>query len=224
MSAVLVLRPEPGAGRTARRLAAMGLSPIVYPLFTVEAVDWAPPDPAAFDAILLTSANAARLGGPGLACLHDLPVYAVGAATARAALDAGFGTVNEGGGDAAATVPLLVHGGHVHVLHLCGDSVRAFDPQGLKIAPLAVYRTMAIGDAAGLAALLPPTGRLRALVHSPRAGKRLAELIAPAVQRRISIAAISAAAVHACGPGWRAVSAAVRPDEEAMLQCLQTLV
>ena len=37
-----------------------------------------------FDALLLTSAAAARLGGPGLACLAALPVYAVGAATARA--------------------------------------------------------------------------------------------------------------------------------------------
>jgi uroporphyrinogen-III synthase len=224
MSAVLVLRPEPGAGRTARRLAAMGLAPIVYPLFAVEAADWVPPDPGAFDAILMTSANAARLGGPGLACLHDLPVYAVGAATARAALDAGFGTVNEGGGDVAATVPLLLHGGHDHVLHLSGDTVRPFDPQGLNIEQRIVYRTVPAGDADGLAALLPPAGRLRALVHSPRAGERLAGLIAPGVRRRIAIAAISAAAVHACGPGWRSVSAAARPDEEALLQCLQTLV
>ena len=62
---IAVLRPEPGNAATADRIAALGLAAIRLPLFEVRALDWAPPDPAGFDALLLTSANAPRLAGPG---------------------------------------------------------------------------------------------------------------------------------------------------------------
>ena len=67
MRPVLVLRPEPGAGETAARARALGLEPIVAPLFAVRPIAWAAPDPAAYDAVMLTSANAARHGGDGFA-------------------------------------------------------------------------------------------------------------------------------------------------------------
>lgn len=222
-AAVLVLRPEPGAGQTAERLTALGFVPIVYPLFAVEAVDWALRDTAGIDSILLTSANAARFGGSSLAPFHDYPVYAVGAATARAARAAGFSDVRQGGGDVAATVPLIARAGHAHVLHPGGEHVRAYDHQGLEIERATVYRTVPRGDAAGLAAVLPQ-GQPCALVHSPRAGARLAELVAPAERPRLGLAVISAAAAEACGSGWRAVGVAAAPDENALLQCLQMLV
>ncbi|HTH29412.1 MAG TPA: uroporphyrinogen-III synthase [Sphingobium sp.] len=222
-AAVLVLRPEPGASRTAERLAGLGLEPIRFPLFTLKRGVWAPPDPGGYDAILLTSANAVRLGGPGLAVFHQLPAYAVGAATARAARDAGFRDVRQGGGDVAATVPLLADAGHAHVLHPCGEDVRPYDALGLRIDRLVVYRAVPLGDAAGLAAVLPQ-GELWALVHSPRAGERLAALVSPDARIRIGVIAISAAAADACGPGWRAMAVAGAPNENALLQCLQMLV
>lgn len=223
-AAVLVLRPEPGASRTAERVAGLGLVPIRFPLFTLKPGVWSPPDAGAYDAVLLTSANAARLGGPSLAAFHQLPAYVVGAATARAARDVGFRDVRQGGGNVAGTVPLMVGARHVHVLHPCGDSVRPYDPLGLRIDQRVVYGTVSIGDAAGLAAVLPPQGPLCALVHSPRAGERLAALVQPDVRPRIGIAAISAAAADACGPAWRAMAVAGAPNEDALLQCLQMLV
>ena len=42
------------------------------PLFAIEPVEWRPPDPAQFDALLLTSANAIRCGGPALDRLKPL--------------------------------------------------------------------------------------------------------------------------------------------------------
>ena len=71
----------------------MGLEPIVAPLFTVRALAWTPPDPARFDAVLLTSANAARHGGDGMTPFLALPCYAVGERTAAAARSAGFAEV-----------------------------------------------------------------------------------------------------------------------------------
>lgn len=220
---VLVLRPRPGAARTAARLDHLGLVPILYPLFAVEAVDWTPPPPDGFDCLLLTSANAARLGGAGLAGLRHLPLYAVGRATARAAVKAGFADVRIGGGDAASTVARIQACGHASLLHLSGVEYRPFDAGALRVARLCVYRTVPTGDAAGLAAAVPPDGPVAALVHSPRAGERLAQL-AGALRGRIAVAAISAAAVDACGSGWRQTGVADRPDEDALLARLLALV
>lgn len=221
---VLVLRPQPAAARSAERLRALDLSPILYPLFAVEPLPWTPPDPAGFDAVLLTSANAARLGGGGMARYFDLPAFAVGEASARAARAAGFRWVRIGGGDAASTVPLVAIAGHSRLLHLCGDSVRPYDPCGLTVEQRPVYRTVPLGDADGLAACLPPAGPMAALIHSPRAGARLHGLAAPFDRARIAIAAISAAAAAACGQGWRGMAVAARPQEDALLRSVQTLV
>jgi uroporphyrinogen-III synthase len=224
MSAVvLILRPEPAGRRTAQHIISLGFAPILYPLFALEAVGWAPPADS-FDALLLTSANAVLFGGAALTHYQDLPVFAVGPATARAAIDAGFRDVHPGGGNVAATVPMIASAGHAHVLHPCGDMVRPYDPCGLDVRRAVVYRTVPAGNAAGLAALLPAEGELAALVHSPRAGERLAALISPVDRRRIAIAAISPAAAKACRQGWRSMAVAVVPDEDALLECLQMLV
>ena len=90
MRPVLVLRPEPGASATVERARERGLSATAIPLFEIEAVAWDAPDPAGFEGILLTSANAVRLAGKQLESLRTLTAYAVGESTAEAAREAGF--------------------------------------------------------------------------------------------------------------------------------------
>ena len=85
MRTLLLLRPEPGLSASAERARSLGLDVITAPLFGVEPVVWQLPTPATYDALLLTSANAIRHGGDGLAQLKHLPVHAVGSATAEAA-------------------------------------------------------------------------------------------------------------------------------------------
>src|SRR3546814_5342631 len=81
---LLILRPEPGASMTAGRATALGLQPVCYPLFQVRPCVWDAPDPAEFDAIMLTSANALLHGGPQLDRFKHLPAFAVGEATGEA--------------------------------------------------------------------------------------------------------------------------------------------
>src|SRR5204862_3541714 len=90
MRRVIVLRPEPGASATVGRARRRGIEAVALPLFETEPIAWEAPDPARFDALLLTSANAVRLGGDQLDALRALPVHAVGEATAYAAREAGF--------------------------------------------------------------------------------------------------------------------------------------
>jgi uroporphyrinogen-III synthase len=208
MRRLVILRPEPGASATAERARAMGLEPVAMPLFEVQSVDWHPPDAGLFDALLLTSANAVRHGGEGLQKLRQLPVYAVGEATAAAARGAGFDIASTG--DAGVERLLGSIESDVRLLHLCGEH-RTETHAKQAITAIPVYR----------ATELPLSDDFRRIegqvvvVHSPRAGNRLAELAIDA--STVRIAAISEAAAAAAGPGWERCEAAEAPDEEALL-------
>lgn len=203
---VLIVRPAPGNAVTADAVAALGLEPVVVPLFEVVALAWEMPDPAGFDAVVMTSANAARHGGVALAHFTHLPVFAVGAATAAAALVAGFADVRAGAGDAADLGPQLSG----RVLHLTGTDHRPLSTTA-DVTVVAVYDSRPLAPCAPLSADI-------ALVHSPRAGVRLGELTPDRATTRII--AISPAAAQACGTGWAMVHIADLPREHAMLACL----
>lgn len=205
---LVVLRPEPGLSETLARAAAAGLPAVGMPLFTVRASAWTMPDKRP-DALLLTSANAARLGGVGLAELRPVPVYTVGPATAAAARAAGFERVIAGDDGVDAIVARAAADGRGALLHLCGREHRAPTAAPLPIARQVVY-------AADPVAMLPPLPpRPVALLHSPRAAALFAQL-APD-RAHVAIAAISEAARVAAGPGWRADAVAARPLDAALL-------
>ena len=142
MRPVLILRPQPGAGRTAQRARAMGLEPLVCPLFEIVPVVWNPPEPAQFDAVMLTSANAAPMGGPALRRYNHLPCWCVGEATAKAARNAGFIDVHIQGPDGSALVTAITDAGHRHILHLAGRHVRALPDTSSQIDHIIVYESV----------------------------------------------------------------------------------
>ena len=209
MRPVAVLRPEPGNAATAARIEALGLDAIRLPLFAVAPVAWDCPDPAAHDAVLLTSANAVRHGGAGLERLHALPVFAVGAATARAARDAGFDVALTGNADAAALLAAAKASGVTRGLHL-GGRERTVMVGGPVSAAITVYASDAVPEVD----LAPLQGSV-ALLHSARAARRLAAL---AVDRGdIRLAVLSEALVVAAGSGWDRIAVAGAPDDQALL-------
>ncbi len=206
MRKLLLLRPEPGLSASAERARALGLDVLTCPLFRIEPVSWQAPDPAAFDALLLTSANAVRHGGAELDRLRTLPVQAVGGATAAAALDAGFTVETAGQGDVIDLLARLP--APLRLLHLAGEDHR--DPNDARIERRIVYRSAAIAEPN-----LPALQGLVVAVHSPRAGQRLAELARD--RSSTAIAVISQAAAEACGTGWERVEAADLPNDNSLL-------
>lgn len=209
---VAVLRPEPGNASTAARLEAAGRRAIRLPLFAIRAIAWEAPDPARFDALLATSANAFRHGGAGLARLTGLPVVAVGEATAAAARAAGFRVTMTGDANAAALAVRLEDGRRL--LHLAGrertevgfdagtETITVYAADALPV-PEASVRALA-----GAVALL----------HSARAARRLGELADAADLRgTIRIAALSAAVAAAAGEGWAGVTVAAIPRDAALV-------
>ena len=208
MPRLLVLRPEPGASATAERARARGLDPLVVPLFEVEPVQWEAPEPGDFDGLLLTSANAVRHGGDKLESLRGLKAYAVGEATAEAARESGFDIA--AAGDSSVEQLLGSIEADLKLLHLCGED-RAEDGGALQtITPVVVYRSKT-AEAPDLSAAV---GSI-ALIHSPRAARRFSELVDD--KAPLTIAAISDAAAKAAGEGWKQVSVAGRPSDEALL-------
>ena len=201
-----VLRPEPGASATAARIEALGARAIRLPLFAVHALAWEAPDPAGFDALLLTSANAVRLGGAELQRLKDLPVLAIGTATAAEAERAGLEIARIGRNDAAALLDQAQ--GYTRMLHLAGRE-RTLEAGGPIAQVIPVYATEPLAvDAARLEGSV-------ALIHSTRAGARLAEIAR--ARDRIAVAAISAKALAAAGDGWAGRAAATEPSDTALI-------
>ncbi len=213
---ILVTRPQPGGDATAARLRGLGHDAVLAPLLAIEAVDWQPPA-APPPAIMLTSAAAVRLAGAAAAAYRALPTFTVGAATARAAVAAGFSDVRGGGGGTAqALVDAVAAQGVPAILHLAGeDRTPVAVPVGLCIETRIVYR----------ARLLPLGGVPDVdwvLLYSARTAAHFAaecdRLGTP--RAAIAIAAISNAVAAAAGPGWRASVVAARPDEDALLAAI----
>ena len=218
MRPVLVLRPEPGAAATVDRARQRGLKAVALPLFEIAPLPWEVPDATAFDALLLTSANAVRQAGPGLTRLRHLPVHAVGNATAGAARDAGFTIASTGTGGVDALLDTLEPG--IRLLHLCGEHHMTPANARRDVTSVIVYRSSEVA-----APDMSLAANWVVLVHSPRAARRFAELTdGGGVDRGgIAIAAISAAVADAAGAGWEAVEAAGAPNDDALLALAERL-
>lgn len=182
----------------------MGLTVIEAPLFAVEPVAWKIPD-APPDALLMTSANAVRHGGAALAKLREIPVHAVGAATAVAARDAGFDVVSTGTSGVDSLLRSIDP--NQRLLWLAGADRKK--PQRDGTDTVVIYRATPLGTH------LPPLEGTVVAIHSARAAARLAELASD--RSACQIAAISADAAAAVGTGWESVGIAPLPTDAALL-------
>jgi uroporphyrinogen-III synthase len=205
---IAVIRPEPGNRVTAAAIEASGRRTVRLPLFEAGPIAWEVPDPASFDALIGTSANAFRHGGDGLAHLLDLPVYAVGEATAEAARRAGFRVAAVGSTGSAELIAAAGTAGVHRALHLAGRE-RTVEPGGIVAQVITVYATDPIEVTAAAARRL--AGSV-VLVQSARTGERLGEIVdAHRIDRSgIALVGISRRAADAAGSGWETV--VVPPD------------
>ena len=192
----------------------MGIEAAAMPLFEVCSVSWSAPDPANYDLLLLTSANALRHGGAELGRLRLLPVAAVGEATAAAARELGFRVEQVGHGGVAALLETLPP--MLRLLHLAGHDRSEIADAIHCIEVVNVYAAATIDPPNDLEVLA--AGAVVAL-HSPRAASRLAALTENYGIDRATIAlvAFSPAVAAAAGAGWERIAVAERPSDSALL-------
>lgn len=216
---LIVTRADPGGAATVARAKALGLDARPMPLFAARAVEWAVPA-GDFGALLLTSAQAVRLAGPGLAALAGTPTYAVGAATAAAAEAAGLDIAMIGPGDAQSLIDIMASQKVEPILWLCGRDRSAFDAGGMALAALPVYEVEPVAPPPGWAATIAAPAVL--LAHSARGAERVAGLVGTA-RGHLSLVAISGAVAEAAGGGWAEIAIAVQPDDASMLAAAHIL-
>ena len=221
MRPILILRPQPGADRTAEKARRLGLSPFVHPLFAPETLDWPAPLAQDFDALLLTSANGVRCTGAALKAYRALPTYAVGQATAAALHAAGWSEVIAGDRDGSVIAARIARDGHRRVLHLAGTTVAPIDAGPLAITRIAVYHMAALPPDPALIAAATPGAIL--LVHSARAGEQLGAQMPQSRRAALHLIAISPTALAACGDGWASAACPPRPDDDEMLALARAL-
>ncbi len=147
---LLLTRPEPDASRSAAALRQRGHAVVLAPLTRMEPL--AAELAGAFDAVLVTSANAARAIAAHARAneLRARPLFAVGARSAQAGRDAGFANVISADGALADLVRLVathVRGG-ARLLYLAGED-RAGDlagdlgRHGIVVETAVIYRAAA---------------------------------------------------------------------------------
>lgn len=209
-------RAEPGASRTAARLTALGFEPVVAPVLVIRPLPQAAPDLTGIAALAFTSPNGVDAFA-ALDAARELPVFAVGEATAAAARAAGFGVVRSAGGDLSDLARLLAaEGPAAGVVLAPGAREPAGDladlpTGGCEVRRLAVYEAIETGAVA-----TPAFDAV--LVHSPRAARAVAAMDAVRGRR---VVVISVAAARPFGPRTGAdLKVAEAPTEAALLEAL----
>jgi len=227
---VWVTRAEPGAGETAKRLVELGHEPLVAPLLVVRRLVDAAPDLSDIGALAFTSANAVRAFAD-LSDRRDLPVFAVGEATAAAARQAGFAQVHVGPSDVAALAAAIVERRHSlqgAVLHAsaaepAGDLAGALQAAGVAVRSVVLYQTVA-ADPPDLALRARLAEAQAVLLHSPKAARLLATLSPALDLSDAHLLGLSPACLAPLAdiPAAGRLSAAA-PNEADLLALLETL-
>lgn len=208
---VWITRTQPGAGRTAARLQAVGLSSLLSPVLEVRSRP-ASPDLAGFEGLVFTSPNAVERFS-SLNRTRSLPAFAVGHATAEALTLHGFDYVITGGGDVEALSRLIVERRPGRLLHLAAleqarDLAELCAPAGVEIEVLPIYETVVVSPDAALAA----DDLIAVTVHSARAARAVVDQAASRLHG-LHVVALSPACAAPFRP-LRVKSLAVAPFPE----------
>jgi uroporphyrinogen-III synthase len=172
---LLVTRPQPEARRTAVALQALGHDVLIMPMLRIEATADVALGEGPWNAVIMTSINAARAitTHPRLDALLSCPAFVVGWRTGEAARAAGFTDVTSAEGNAAALARAVVT--HVkpaagRLLYLAGEA-RTGDIEdtlaahGFVTDTVIVYRAIAASDIAPEIKTALAAGKIDGVLH-----------------------------------------------------------
>lgn len=218
---LLIIRPQPGADATARRFKAAGYAPVVMPLFAIEHLPLQSASVHGYDAILLTSGNAARAAHGFLKAATNIPIYAVGSATAKALAHLSLSVAAIGSNGVDELVGVAAADGHTKLLWLAGEDHSAV-PQiaGVHIDIAVVYRSAILKTPAQFVAHVGECDAV--ILHSSRAASHFAGLCdAGGLSRsKIALATFSNSIAESAGKGWAHIIVAASPNDAALMDAI----
>ncbi len=228
---ILVTRPAEDSAPLAEALRQRGFSPLIEPMLTISYRDGPIPVKTGYQAVLLTSANGARALAR-LVSWRDLPVWAVGEASAAQARELGFLSVRSAGGDVASLAALVARetdptaGPFLQIAasRLAGDLAGVLTAQGFAVEKSVLYDALpALEFSRPLRSALTENALEAALFFSPRTAATFVTL-APEMadsMKRIKALALSPAVAEALAPlPWKRVVVADRPEQARLLALL----
>ena len=226
---ILVTRPEDDAAQQASALAARGHEVVLAPLLRIE-MEQPSLDLDNVQAVIVTSRNALRALSthPQKEAVLQLPVFAVGEATARAASDMGFLEIAVGPGDGAGLAEVILEGAvplKGALLHLSGKDL-AFDFASAlldyELRRAVMYRAVPATVLPGEVPQLLREGKLdSAILMSPRTAATFVSLLSrhdalePAA--RLICYCLSEAVAEAARPLGARLRVPGKPREEDIL-------
>ncbi|CAA7621723.1 conserved hypothetical protein [Magnetospirillum sp. LM-5] len=230
----LVTRPREDSHGIATALAELGFAVQIEPLLEIRPVEDAQIDTDGLQGILATSANGIRALARTLAD-RDLPVWAVGDASARAARDLGYRAVASAGGDVDSLAALVTErcrpeaGALLHAAGsvTAGDLSGRLGQAGFTVRRVVLYRAETAERISDELAQSLKDGTIDvALFFSPRTAATFATLVAAAglseTTGRIAAYALSQAVARELSAlPWAGVHVAAAPTQAALLAALQ---
>ena len=230
---ILITRPREDAEPLAAELVRRGFTPLVQPMLEIRTLQGPPLNLEGVQALLCTSANGVRATA-ARTTRRDLPVLAVGDATARAARDAGFAHVESAGGDVEGLARLaarrlepaagrLLHAAGTAVAgDLAGDLGRA----GFTVERHVLYAAEPVTEfePGTLAALY--AGTIDAvLFFSPRTAQSFVKVVhkaglADRFGKVVALCLSEAVGMAVRTVNWQNVQVATQPEQAALLDLL----
>ena len=232
---VMLTRPRPESEVLAEQLRAPGEEILIEPMLNIVASN-EPVSLEGIQAVLATSAN-------GVRCLaatidqRDLPLFAVGDATARSAADAGFTRIENAQGESEALGRLVAarlspaDGSLLHIRgqNIAGDLAGQLETQGFTVTSAILYRAEPATELSSAARSWLETEKCDAILFfSPRTARTFVSLLnATGLQAccaRITALCLSqAVADEAAAISWGDLRIAMTPDSTAMIQLYDEL-
>jgi uroporphyrinogen-III synthase len=230
---LLVTRPREDADALADALRAIGAEPVLAPVMTIKPAPDVSVDLTGVQALLFTSANGVRAFA-AKSDARDLPVFAVGDATARAASASGFTHIESAGGDThdlAALVARALDPKAGALLHPAGRDVAGplkddLEARGFEVRRETYYR-------AEFARTLPDDARRAldsgtidgVLFFSPRTAQSFVTLVtdaalSDALGHSYAYCLSAAVAEIARDVQWRDVRVATEPTQAKLLDLI----
>ncbi|MEE2760717.1 MAG: uroporphyrinogen-III synthase [Pseudomonadota bacterium] len=232
----LVTRPGEDGEALANALEEIGIEVAREPVMAVNILQGDNLELDGVQALLLTSSNGVRALAER-SPRRDIPVFAVGDATAKTARIHSFKQVHSASGNVGTLADLaieLLEPGRGPLVHVAGSEVAgelsgSLTEAGYQCRREVIYETVPSRALSAAAIAKLKGGEIdTVLLYSPRSAAIFCDLVRKArllrACRRVTVVALSTAVADAIsGVKWAAVATAATPNQHALIQKLMEL-